>query len=131
MLKKISVLFSSFFVMFFVTAEASANDKGCYTPRAHQCVVSSTEWHGDRMTTTLQNRCEGRVYVRICNLMANGQDDCGQIGIYQGESGRWGTQNADNRGSSWWQYTGSHNAVNDWVCASREHDWGMAPDYGW
>lgn len=130
MLKKPAVLqaFLFAFLLFAVEAYAFADDQGCFTPRYNDCLAHSTGWQGDRMTITLTNHCEGRLYVRVCNRAQFG-DDCGQIGISAGNYGRWSTANAHPNGSAWWQYTGSLNSANDWVCANRINDWGMDPLY--
>ncbi len=106
----------------FTTAAAaqSTDDQGCYAaPR--DCIDGQIRWleNGRTMSMRMTNTCRGRLYVRFCNKLANGSDDCGAASLAPGRTKVWSSSNADKRGIGGWRYVGSSRPSNDWVCAGK------------
>lgn len=120
-------------VSMFAFAQASNQDAdGCYGT-ASGCLVGRTEWgtgmNSNRYFLRLTNNCGGRVYVRACMLMANGEDLCGQFAISAGATYNYNSIGADSRGLVSWQWIGSAQSSKDWVCALRVSGWTDRPRY--
>lgn len=114
------------------TSPQDADKDGCWQT-ASACVSVKIEGDGHGgVRTTVTNGCGGRIYVRICNEARGlpGGSSCGSFGIRAGDSLRWHTaRQADPTGRAYWQWVGSSEPANDWLCSGVVDGWFDPPAF--
>ena len=114
------------------TSPQDTDKDGCWQT-APACL--SVKIEGDRhggVRSTITNGCGGRIYVRICNEARRlpGGSSCGSFGIRAGASLSWHTaRHADPTGRAYWQWVGSSEPGNDWLCSGVVDGWDGPPAF--
>lgn len=105
------------------TTAYSADEHGCFSAQ-NNCINGQIRWleNGRTMSMRMTNICNSRLYIRFCNKLASGADDCGAAGLPPGRTEVWNSSNADDRGIGGWRYVGSSRPDNDWLCAGKSPD---------
>ena len=101
----------------------SADKHSCFTP-PEKCISATAEWSPyakDRLIVTYTNQCDYRIYLKKCNVLKNGADDCSSSGLKAGQTTKWSTSGAINKYH--FKVIGVLDQRYDNVCADKQSNW--------
>ncbi|QIE46599.1 hypothetical protein G5B38_14300 [Pseudohalocynthiibacter aestuariivivens] len=94
---------------------------GCYN--ASGCVSSSSKWSGNKLITTIHNKCAGGIYIKVCTRRTKGKPDCGASHVNGRSKYTFSGYNAHSSGDARYTWVGSMRSSKDWVCTGKVSGW--------